>query len=75
MNGTCYSHRRKEKFAQNFGRNPKEKKPPGRPGEDGRVLLKWILRKNFGSVNWIHKARNGDLRQALLNITMSLWVP
>jgi hypothetical protein len=53
-------------------RNPEEKRPLERH-VNGRILLKWILKK--WDVDWIHVAQNRYQWQAVLNTTMSLWVP
>jgi hypothetical protein len=30
------------------------------PGVDGRIILKWILEKRDGGMDWISKAQNRD---------------
>jgi hypothetical protein len=45
-------------------------------GLDGRIILKWILRKHDGScVDWIDLAQNRDKYWAVVNTVMNLPVP
>jgi hypothetical protein len=42
-------------------------------GVDGRVLLKFVLRKSDGGVlGWIHLTQNRDLRLSLMNTVMKI---
>jgi len=47
------------------------------PGVDGRVILRWILRKwdGVGGMAWIDVAWDRDRWRALVNVVMSLRVP
>ena len=45
------------------------------PGIDGRIMLRWILRKWDGSMDWIDLAQDRDRWQTLVNMIMNLWVP
>jgi hypothetical protein len=51
-----------------------EKRPFGRPGVDGRIILRWIFRKRLWGMDWIYLAQDRDMWQALLNAVMNLWV-
>jgi len=45
------------------------------PGIDRRIMLRWILRKWDGSMDWIDLAQDRDRWQTLVNMIMNLWVP
>jgi hypothetical protein len=46
------------------------------PGIDGRIILRWILRKWDGrGMDWIDLAQDRDSWQALVDMVMNLWVP
>ena len=47
----------------------------GDPGLDGRMILKWILRKWDGGMDWIDLAQDRDRWRALANAVMNLGVP
>jgi len=42
------------------------------PGIDGRIMLRWILRKWDGSMDWIDLAQDRDRWQTLVNMIMNL---
>jgi hypothetical protein len=44
-------------------------------GLDGRQILKWILRKWDGGMDWIDLAQDMKLWWALVNVIMNNWVP
>jgi hypothetical protein len=44
-------------------------------GIDGKIILKWILKKWRGGLDWIDLAQNRDSWQALVNAAMNLRVP
>jgi hypothetical protein len=44
-------------------------------GYSGKMILKYILRKAFGRVDWICLAENGDKWQAFVNKAKNLQVP
>ena len=44
-------------------------------GIDGRIILKSILKKWDGDVEWIGLAQNRDRWQSLVNAVMNLRVP
>jgi hypothetical protein len=39
---------------------PERKRPFGRPIVDGRILLKWILRRRMRGMDWIDLAQDSD---------------
>jgi len=46
---------------QGFGGKPEGKRPLGRPGVDGRMILRWIFRGvGCGSMDWIELAQDKD---------------
>jgi hypothetical protein len=45
------------------------------PGVDGRIILKWILEKWGGSMDWIDLAQNRDRWRTLVNAVIKLRVP
>ena len=46
------------------------------PGRDGRIILRWILRKwDAVGMDWIEMAEDRDRLQALVNAVMNLQVP
>jgi hypothetical protein len=44
------------------------------PGVDGRIILKWILEKCDGGMDWIDPAQHRNRWQADVNVVMNLWV-
>ena len=51
------------------------KRPLGRPGVDGRIILRWIFRKWDGGMDWIDLAEDRDRWRALVNGVKNLRVP
>jgi hypothetical protein len=47
----------------------------GDPDVDGRIILKWILKKLDGGMDWIELAEDRDRWRALVNALMNLRVP
>jgi hypothetical protein len=47
----------------------------GDPGVDGRIILKWILKKWDVGMDWIELAEDRDRWQDLVNAIMNLRVP
>jgi hypothetical protein len=47
----------------------------GHPGIDGRIILKWILKKWDGGMDWIELAQNRYRWRVLVNAVMNLRVP
>jgi hypothetical protein len=44
------------------------------PGVDGRIILKWILKRLGGGIDWIDLAQDRDRWRALLYTVMDLRV-
>ena len=44
-------------------------------GVDGRIIMKWILEKWIGDMNWIDLAEDKDRWRAFVNAVMNLRVP
>jgi hypothetical protein len=42
---------------------------------DGKLILKWILRKRWEIVEWMHLAQDRDQWLALVNMTMNIRIP
>jgi hypothetical protein len=47
----------------------------GDPGVDGRIILKWIVKKWDGGMDWIELAQDRDKWLALVNALITLRVP
>jgi hypothetical protein len=47
----------------------------GDPGVDGKIILKWIIKKWDRYMDWIKLAQDRDRWRALLNAVMNLRVP
>jgi hypothetical protein len=47
----------------------------GEPGIDRRLILKWILKKWGGCMDWIELAQDTDRLRALVQAVMNLRVP
>jgi hypothetical protein len=41
-------------------------------GVDGRIILKWIFKKWYGSMNCIDLAKDGDRCRAVVNVVTNL---
>ena len=54
--------------------NLKERDHLKDPGIEGRIILRWILRKCEGDVDWIDLAQDRDRLQALVYVVMNLRV-
>jgi hypothetical protein len=44
------------------------------PGQDGRIILRWIFRKWDGGMDWIGLAQDMDRRLVLLSAAMKFRV-
>jgi hypothetical protein len=42
--------------------------------QDGRIILKWILEKWCGGMDWMHQAQDGNRLQAFVNAVVNLCV-
>jgi len=47
----------------------------GDPSVDGRIILRWIIRKWDGGMHWIELAQDRDKWWALVNAVMNFRVP
>ena len=55
---------------------PEGKRPLGRRGIDGKIVLRWIFSKwDVGGMNWIELAQDRDRWRALVNAVLNLQVP
>jgi hypothetical protein len=45
------------------------------PVIDGRIILKWIFRKQDGGMDWIDLARNSERWRAVVKAVMNFLVP
>jgi len=54
---------------------PDWKKPLGRPGVDGSVVLKRVFKKRGGGMDWIDLRQDRDRWRAGVNAVMNLRVP
>jgi hypothetical protein len=45
------------------------------PGVDGRIILKWVLKKWDGGTDWIDLGQDRDRWRALVNAGINLRVP
>jgi hypothetical protein len=45
------------------------------PGEDGRIILKWIFERLGEGIDWIDLAQDRDRWRALVYTVMNLRVP
>jgi hypothetical protein len=54
---------------------PEGKRPLGKPRHNRRIILKWILKKWDGGMDWIYLAQQRGRWQVLVNVVMNLQVP
>jgi hypothetical protein len=55
--------------------NLRGKRPLIRPMPTGKVILKWILEKWNGGMDWIDLAQYRNRWPAFVSAVMNLWVP
>jgi hypothetical protein len=54
---------------------PGGKRLLGKPGIDGKIILKWFFGKWDGGMDWIALAPDRDRWRTVVNAVMKLWVP
>jgi len=70
MGGACSAYGGEESWG-----NLREKDHLGDPGEDGKIILRWILKKWDLGMDWIELAQVTDRWRALVNAVRNLRVP
>jgi transposase len=75
MGGACSTYRDKKGAYRILVGRPEGRRPLGRPGVDGRIILKWIFKKWNGGMDWIELAQDKGRWRALVNAVMNLRVP
>ena len=65
-----------ERRIQGLGGNLRERDKCRDPEADGRIILRWIIRKwDVDGMGWIELARDRDRWRALVNAVMNIRVP
>jgi hypothetical protein len=41
---------------------------------DGSIILKWMLKKDDGGMDWINLSQDRDKRRALANMVVNSWL-
>jgi hypothetical protein len=54
---------------------PEGKRQQRRPRREWEIILKWVLEKYNGDMNWIHLIQDRDQWRVLVNTVMSSQVP
>jgi hypothetical protein len=50
------------------------RRPLGRPRHIWSIILKWVLEKWGGSMDWIDLTEDRERWQAVVNAVMNIWV-
>jgi hypothetical protein len=53
---------------------PEERDDLEDPDIDGRIILKWIFKKQNGGMDWVDLVQGRDRWQAVVNVVISRWV-
>ena len=74
MGGACLTYGGEQRGIQVLVGKPEGKSHLEDPGVDGRSILRWILRKWNGGMDWMDLAQNRGIWQALVSAVMNLRV-
>jgi hypothetical protein len=74
MGGACSADGGEERLLVLLEK-PQGKNHLGDPGADGMILLRWILRKWDGGMDWIDVTQDRDRWWAIVNTVRNLRVP
>ena len=76
MGGACSTMGREEAYTGFWWENLKERDHLREPGVDGRIILRWTLRKwDVRGMDGIELTQDRDRRWALVNAVMNIQVP
>jgi hypothetical protein len=75
MGAGCSTYRGDEKCKQVLVGDLRERDKLEGLGVDGRIILRCIIRKWVGGMNWIDLAQDRDRWLAVVNTVMNLRVP
>jgi hypothetical protein len=74
MGGACSTYGGNEEHTGFWWGDLREGDHLGDPDVDGRLILKWIFKKD-GGMNWIELAQDRDRWRAVVNAVMNRRVP